>query len=268
MRLLPALILIALQCAAQESSRPRHNASYVPDDDETARGLMAQAERAAEAGDAAAAAERLQALLLGESGGVLPLKGRELFVAARRWPRLMLLAERPPFGPEVLAAWRAAHDAEANGAIEGALVSQDPDAVLDLLDRYPAATLAPSAILALCDRALQRGDPDAARGHLLRLPEHVSRSEESVWLASKAYRSRWDHLAALGARGSSHWPTLGGNRMRSRNGDPLPPPGDLDLLWETRILEDVPNTFVLDSENRSRKHSPVLPFYPVCDATR
>jgi hypothetical protein len=268
LRVISALFFLALYCAGQESSRPRHNASYVPDDDETARGLMAQAEQAAEAGDAATAAERLQALLLAENGGVLPLKGRELFVSARRWPRLMLLAERAPFGRNVLSAWRKAHDAEANGAIEGALISHDPDAILNLLDRYPGATLAPAALLALCDSALQRGDPDAARGHLLRLPEHVARSDEEAWLASKAYRSRWDHLEALEARGPSHWPTLGGDRMRSRNGDPLPPPGELTLLWDTPILEDVPNTFVIDSENRGRKHSPVLPFYPVCDEAR
>ena len=106
MRILLTLFLLVAAVAAQDTVRPRHNASYVPDDDATIRGLVAQTTEAARNGNFDAAAEGLQTLLLGRGGGVVAVRGRELYTSPRRWAALQLLSERPPFTKEVLAAWR------------------------------------------------------------------------------------------------------------------------------------------------------------------
>jgi len=261
-RLCCALFLLASVAAAQ-SGRPRHNASFVPDDDETIRGLMAQARAAAESGEADEAAARLHAMLQSDRATVVALKGREVFVSPRRWATLQLLSGRAPFGPEVLAAWRAVHDRDANSALRGAIVSGDGDAIAHIVARYPAATAVPAALLALSDRALQHGDRDGAHGYLMRVIEHVAASVQDAWLASPAYRDRARHLAALPRRHMVGWPTIGGDWARARNGDALPEA--MSLRWQTPILEQVPPTFEQDEQNSWRRHSPILPFYPVAD---
>ncbi|MHC4547274.1 MAG: outer membrane protein assembly factor BamB family protein [Planctomycetota bacterium] len=259
------LLLLPLAAYAQDLGRPRNNNAYVPDDDETLSVLVAEARRTAAAGDADAAADRLQALLLVSGRGLVPLKGRLLFVSPRRWAQLHLLSERAPFGPEVLQAWRKVHDAKASAALRGAILSGDEEEILLLLDRFPAATAAPIALLALCDRALQRGDPDGAHGSLLRLPEHLSRSEATAWLASGPVRQRRAHLDRLPPRHPPGWPTLGGGPSRARNGAPLPPPPGLVRRWEGHFLDEVPPSIAEAASLPDREVSPVLPFYPVCD---
>lgn len=267
-RVRPAALLLVLLgvSSAQDLGRPRNNSSYVRDDDEATGILVTEARRAAEAGDHDDAAHRLQALLHANAEGVVSLKGRLLFASPRRWAQIHLLADRAPFGPEVLKAWRKAYDAKASSAIRGAIVSGDEEELHRLLARFPAATAAPAALLALCDRALQRGDPDAARGYLLRVPEHVSRAEEAQWLASRPLQQRRAHLARRRAAPPAGWPTLGGDRTRARNGDPLPEPGQLAMLWEAPFLDES----VIEDEgphDPDREHSVIVPFYPVCDAT-
>ena len=119
-RLLLPLLLGALPALGQDALRPRHNSTFVPDDDEELRSLLLQAGQAAEAGDAAAAADRLHAILLRDRPVLVAVRRRELFVDARRWAQLTLLAEQPPYGPEVLAAWREAHDRQASALLQGA----------------------------------------------------------------------------------------------------------------------------------------------------
>ncbi|MHC5051736.1 MAG: outer membrane protein assembly factor BamB family protein [Planctomycetota bacterium] len=260
-----ALVLVFLSVAqAQDLGRPRNNSSYVRDDDEATAVLVMEARRAAEAGDHDDAAHRLQGLLHADARGVVSLKGRLLFASPRRWAQIHLLADRAPFGPEVLEAWRKVYDAKASSAIRGAIVSGDEAELHRLLARFPAATAAPAALLALCDRALQRGDPDAARGYLLRVPEHVSRSEEAQWLAGEPLQQRRAHLARLRSPPPAGWPTLGGDGTRARGGDPVPEPGRLVRLWEGIFLDQS----VVEDEGPhepDRDHSVILPFYPVCD---
>jgi hypothetical protein len=261
---LAALLLVSFSAYAQDVGRPRNNNSYVPDDHEATAVLVTEARRAAEAGDHLDAAHRLQGLLHAAAEGVVPLKGRVLFASPRRWAQIHLLAELPPFGPEVLAAWRKAYDAKASSAIRGAIVSGDEGELHRQLLRSPAATAAPAALLALSDRALQRGDPDAARGYLLRIPEHVSRSEEARWLESAALQQRRAHLARMRPRAPAGWPTLGGDMTRARSGDPLAEPPRLVRLWEGIFLDQT----VIEAESPhapDREHSVILPFYPVCD---
>ncbi|MHC4491879.1 MAG: hypothetical protein ACYTDU_09675 [Planctomycetota bacterium] len=223
---LAALLLVSFGASyAQDLGRPRNNSSYVPDDDEATAVLVMEARRAAEAGDHVDAAHRLQGLLHADAKGVVSLKGRLLFASPRRWAQIHLLADRAPFGPEVLKAWRKAYDAKASSAIRGAIVSGDEAELHRLLARFPAASAAPAALLALCDRALQRGDPDAARGYLLRVPEHVSRSEEARWLASAPLKQRRAHIERQRPTRPAGWPTLGGDMTRARRGDPVPEPG-------------------------------------------
>jgi hypothetical protein len=261
-----ALLLVCLSASyAQDLGRPRNNSSYVPDDNEATAVLVNEARRAAEAGDHVDAAHRLQGLLHAAAEGVVPIKGRLLFASPRRWAQIHLLADRAPFGPEVLAAWRKAYDAKASSAIRGAIVSGDEGELHRLLARFPAATAAPAALLALCDRALQRGDPDTARGYLLRVPEHVSRSEEAQWLASEPLKQRRAHLAGRRSPPPAGWPTLGGDATRARSGDPLP--DRLVRLWEGIFLDES----VVEEEGAhdpDRDHSTIVPFYPVCDRDR
>lgn len=268
MRWIPGLLLLCAAAAAQDAARPRHNSSYVPADDQAVAGLVAEAVRAARAGDAPTAADRLQALLLSPRRGLVALREDLTYTSARRWAQIRLLSGREPFGPEVLKAWRDVHDRLANDLVRAAIQAGDEDALLALLDRHPACTAAPVALLALLDRALQRGDPDAAHGFLLRIPEHLARSEEKAFLESEPYRRRRAHLEALGPRRPSGWPTLGGDATRARNGDALPG-GELVRLWETPVLDQVPGTlgdFLPPPHERER--SVDLPFYPTFDADR
>jgi len=267
-RTLPLLLLLLLASAAgaQDAARPRYNTSFVPDDDEQTRNLVLAARRAAEAGHAAEAADRLQTLLLGGPHGVVPLLGRQIFTSPRRWAQIQLLSGREPFGAEVLAAWREVHDAEANGALGGAMAGGDESEILDLLDRSPAATDAPWALLALFDRALQRGAPDEARGYLLRLPEFLMIGEEERFRASEAYLRRTRFLEGLGERRSVGWPTPGGAPHRASSGSPVPEPGELTLLWEALVLDEAPAAYEQINAVGQRAHSPLLPFEPVLDA--
>jgi hypothetical protein len=267
-RILWALTLVAAHALAQESIRPRHNASYVPDDDEGVRGLVTQATQKAGAEDYDGAIEALQALLMDDLDGLVPLRGRELFVAPRRWATLALLSERKPFGKEVLAAWRKVHDRGANVALQAALDAGDEDAIEQLVRRYPAATLAPAALLVLSDRALQRGDADRARSCLARSAEHVPISGLAAWRAGAPFARRAAHLESIGPRAPADWPTLNGGPSRARIGDTLPQPDRLTRLWVAPFLEEVPPTFEHRSAFTLREHSPILPFYPVLDAER
>jgi hypothetical protein len=263
-RALFLVVVLATAAAAQDSGRPRHNYSYVPADDRTTLALVEEARSAAAAGDAARAADRLHALLLGAGTGLVPVRGRETFLAPRRWAQIQLLSEQPPFGPDVLAAWRKLHESGANSAITAAISVGDENELLDLLETYPGATSAPVALLALADRALLRGDPETALGFLLRVPEHVARSEEEQWLQAPAYLERLAHVRAAPSRRPAGWPTIGGDVSRSRNGDAVAEPADLTLRWRTPILELDP--FLI--EDRDRDHSVVLPFYRVWEETR
>ncbi len=265
MRALPLLLLLASSGVAQDAARPRYNTSFVPDDDEPTRNLVLAARRAAEAGSWAEAADRLQTLLLGGSRGVVSLQGRQVYVSPRRWAQIQLLSGRPPFGAEVLAAWRDAHDAEANGALGGAMAGGDEREILDLLDRTPAATRAPWALLGLFDRALQRGALDAARGYLLRVPEHLSLDEEERFSASAALLERRAFLEGLGERPVAGWPTPGGAAHRGRAGDAVPGPGEMTLLWEALVLDETPAAYEQLNAVGQREHSPLLPFEPVLD---
>lgn len=267
-RVLLAGLVLALAALAQEEPRPRNNNSYVPADNEAVARLVLEARQAAEAGDAQTAADRLQALLVTPERGLVALRDRLLYVSARRWAQLQLLSETPPFGRDVLDAWREVQGAQADAALGGAIAAGDEEGVLEIVGRCPAASAAPAALLLLADRAIERGDPDAARGLLLRVPEHLPRSEESAFLASDAFRARKSWLDALPPRPTPGWPTLGGDMTRARNGDPLAAPAELSLLWESAFLERLPETLLRCEEDSTREHSPVLPFYPVCDAER
>ncbi len=265
MRALALSMLVLSAAVAQDAARPRYNASFVPDDDEQTRALVLAARRAAEEGRPAEAADRLQTLLLGARPGVVPLIGRQIFVSPRRWAQIQLLSGRPPFGPEVLAAWRDAHDAEANGALGGAMAGGDAKEILDLLDRSPAATRAPWALLALCDRALQRGSLEEARGYLLRMAEHLSLDEAERFHASEAYRRRLAYLEGVRGRPPPGWPTPGGAPDRARVGDPLPEPPEMTLRWEALVLDETPAVYAQVNAVGQREHSPLLPFEPVLD---
>jgi len=239
-RVAAALFLLVAPLLAQDAHEPRHNSSYVRDDDETTRGLVNQANEAAGAGKVDAAIEALQALLLSRGGGVVAVRRRQLFVSPRRWASLALLSEQPPFGRRLLDAWREIHDQGANAALAAAMEADSPDAVEAQLRRYPAATAAAAALLALSDRALQRGDPEGARGYLMRAPEHVPSSELKAWLASEAYVARLRHIESRPRVKAKHWPTLGGGPKRARQGDPLPRLDRLRRLWVAPLLERVP----------------------------
>ncbi len=264
-RLLPALCLgLAPLALADDAARPRHNGVYVRDDVAAVTSLVAEARKAAEAEEPATAADRMEALLLTEEKGLVPVREGLLYVSPRRWAQIQLLAGAPPFGPAVLQAWRDVHDGEANAALKGAVLSGDEAEVLNLVERYPAATGAAAALLALSDRALQRGDPDEAEGLLLRVREHLAAGEDAV-LASEGYRRRADFLATLRPRRPPGWPTPGGDPSRGRNGDPLPPPDRLTLLWKSEFLSEPPRTLLAREGDRMADASPLLPFAPVCD---
>ncbi|MCK6461099.1 MAG: PQQ-binding-like beta-propeller repeat protein, partial [Planctomycetes bacterium] len=259
------ILLLALAAAtgADELARPRHNGSYVRDDVAAVSSLVAEARKAAEAGDALAAADRLQALVLTDERGLVAVRERLLYVSPRRWGAIQLVRGTPPFGDDILAAWRQIHDATASAAIRGAVLSADEEEVLDLVERYPASTAVPGALVALSDRALQRGDPDAAEGYLLRVGDHLARGEEAL-LRSDAFRRRASHLAGLSPRRPPGWTTPGGDPSRSRNGDPLPEA--LRLVWQSPILESTPQSLMAREADRTPETSPLLPFPPVCDA--
>lgn len=260
------LLLAAALSGAPDGERPRHNAAFVPDDDGTIRQLAAAAVEAAQAGDPALAADRLQEIVAGGRDTLLAVRGRELFVSARRWATLMLLSELPPFGRETLAAWRAAFDVQASAAIRGAFVAGDAALALDLLDRHPASTLAPATLLALCDRALQRGDADEAWTFLDRFEEHVPPSEAEK-LADPAVEARRAHLHAHPPAAPAGWPTEGGDFTRARLGDPIPDRG-LEKIWDCPFLDESPLEFDEFLLTAPRLQSPTLPSLAVCDATR
>ncbi|MEM8886240.1 MAG: PQQ-binding-like beta-propeller repeat protein, partial [Planctomycetota bacterium] len=262
LRALLLLLTFTPTLAAQEN-RPLHNTSFVPADDETTGKLVEEARKAVEAKDYAGAAELLQQMMVTPTEKLLPIRARELFTSVRRWAQMQLLAERDPYPRAVLDAWRTLYDERGSAALLGALAAQDEDALLDLLDRYPAARAAPIALLALSDRALQRGDRDAARGFLLRVPEHVARTEEKAFLEAAPYKERRAFLARHAPTPPAHWPTIGGDATRSRNGDALPPVEKLKLRWATQELEFTPNFVDYDPVERA---SPQVPFHAIADA--
>ncbi len=259
------LLALAPLALAEDPARPRHNSVYVRDDVAAVTSLVGEARRAAEEGDAATASDRIEALLLTEEKGLVPVREGLLYVSPRRWAQIQLLSGAAPFGPEVLKAWRDVHDGEANAALRGAVLAGDEAEVLRLVERYPAATGAAAALLALSDRALQRGDPDEAEGLLLRVPEHLAKGEEAL-LASEGCRQRAEFLAKLSPRRPPGWPTPGGDASRGRNGDPLPPPERLTLLWQSPLLSASPQSLLAREGDRTAETSPLLPFSPVCDA--
>jgi outer membrane protein assembly factor BamB len=264
-RLAVVLLVLAPFVRAQET-RPLHNTSFVPTDDEKIRQLIEEARTAARRDDAEAAAGLLQRVLLTKSDAVVALRGRELYTSPRRWAQLALLAEREPFRRPVLEAWRKVHDARASGALLGAMAAGDRDEMLRLLDRFPAATAAPAAVLALCDAAVQRGNPDAAQGYLLLAPEHLARSEAKAFLASGPYRARAEFLRNRVTRAPVGWPTVGGSAGRARNGDALPAAEKLELKWaSTPFLAHEPSLVDYDQPTRA---SSTIPFYPICDEKR
>jgi len=137
-RTLILALAIAGPLLAQET-RPMHNTSYVPGDDEKVRALVEEAQQAAEAENFARAADLLQRVVQTPTDSVLSLRGRELYTAARRWAQIQLLAERAPFPRPVLDAWRRAHDERATAALLGAIAAGDEAELHRLLDLYPAA---------------------------------------------------------------------------------------------------------------------------------
>ena len=269
MRFLVAVLVLATASAAgpTETGRPRHNNSWVPDDDAAVRELVLAAERAAEESQFLVAAGKLQQLFGRSSEGVVAVRGRELFTSPRRWALLALLGERPPFGPETLKAWRALHDSDANGSLRAAMATGDEASIRRSIDRFPAASGVPHALLLLADRALQRGERTAARALSDRVPEHVARSD-IAFLQSPAVLARKKHLDAIAEPPPKGWPTLGGAAHRARNGDTLPSPDRWTLLWETPLLDAEPWGFRGLLEVKPRLQSPTLPFYPVCDEKR
>jgi hypothetical protein len=263
------LLLLAPVAFAQTAieGRPRHNTTYVGEDDEVVRALVARSTEAANAKDYATAAAKLQELILAGRPSVVPVRGRELYVSPRRWAQIQLLAEAEPFPREVLVEWRRMHEPDAAAAIRGALALGDEAALLHALDRYPASSIAPAALLALADRALYRGDADAAAGFLERVPEHVARSEEAL-LAGAAYAERRARVAASAAPPPAGWPTLGGDVSRARRGDPIPPPGELALRWTAVLLESAPSILRVEFGAYPRVRSAELPFLPIVDPQR
>jgi hypothetical protein len=257
-------LLAALPLRADDTARPRHNGSYVRDDVAAVAALVAEARKAAVDGNALVAVDRLQAMILTEETGLVPVREHLLYVSPRRWAAIQLLHGKPPFGPDILKAWRDTHDAAANAAIKGAVLSGDETGILELVEQFPAATAVPGALLALVDRAIQRGDTDAAEGYLLRVPEHLAEGEEAL-LRSDAYLRRKAFLDAHAPQGPPGWPTTGGDPSRARNGDPLAPPGKLRLLWSSPILTETPSTLAETERDLTREVSPILPFPPVCD---
>jgi len=263
---IPLLVLAITGPLLGQETRPVHNTSFVPSDDEKIRALVEEAQQAAEARDYGRAADLLQRVILTPTDTVLSLRGRELFTAARRWAQIRLLAERDPFPRPVLDAWRKANDERANAALLGAIAAGDEAELLRLLDRYPAATAAPQALLALADRAAQRGARDRARGYLLRIPEHVARSEERAFLESDAYRARHDFAAAQPPVRTAGWPTVGGDATRARNGDPIPPLDQLAFRWAGSLLPSAPSR--LDDIRKPERASATLPYTAICDEKR
>lgn len=257
--------LAGMAFAGPSGERPRFNATYVPDDDGPTNQIVAAVRQAAEAGQAAVAAERLQTLLLSDREAVVPIRGRELFTSPRRWATLALLGGIPSIGPEVLAAWRAARDLEATTAIRGAIVAGDEAAILDLVDRFPASTMAPRALLLLSDRALLRGDLDAARGYLDRVAEHLAPAEATL-LDDPAVAERRRILESLRRPPPRGWPTAGGDSARSRAGDPLAP--GMTFLWEAPLFPGPLQGFEMARRKRPVLQSPTLPFHAVCDGER
>jgi len=262
---LALLIALPTVVLAQEA-RPLHNTSFVPSDDEQIRPLIEDARNAARRGDHAGAADLLQRVLLTPSKAVVALRGSEIYTSTRRWAQLALLADRAPFDRKVLDAWRSAHDTRASGALLGAMAGGDEREMLRILDRFPAATAAPATLLALCDRALQRADADAAHGYLLRLPEHLPRGETKAFLASEAYRRRAAFLAQRPTPAPAGWPTVGGDATRARNGDALPPLDKLSRLWASEPFY-TPSLALIDIDQPKRTSASV-PFYPVLDEQR
>jgi len=263
-RALPAFLALLLSTPlfAQEA-RPLNNTSYVPVDDDRVTQLIEEAKGAAKRLDRDTVAELLQRVLLLKSDAVVSLRERELYTSPRRWAQWALLAERKPFTRAVLDAWRAAHDAEAKAALFGAIASGDESAILRLLDQYPAATAAPLALLALFDAAVLRADIDAARGYLLRVPEHLARSEADAFLKSEQFTMRAAFLRERREPAPNGWPTVGGSAARSRNGDALPSLDRLSFLWaSTPLLE---RELALVDFDQPKRASLSLPFYPICD---
>ncbi|MFQ5844024.1 MAG: PQQ-binding-like beta-propeller repeat protein, partial [Planctomycetota bacterium] len=249
------------------TGRPRHNASFVPDDDEPTRLAVAAVRSALEQRSWTAAARGVDRLLTSRRPALVAVRGRELFVSPRRWAALLLLGDLAPAHPELLAAWRAQHDEEAGRKLRGAMAGGDEEAVERLLRRYPAATAAPAALLAVADRALLRRDLDRVRERLDRVPEHLPVSEAAAFYAGAPYRARAAHLATRRDPPPGGWPTLGGDATRARNGDPLAAPHRLHLLWHRAVLDEPPGYPSLFPEN-GRRQSLRLPFYPVADARR
>ncbi len=264
MRLLLLLLFAGTVLAGPGSGRPRHNSSFVPDDDEETRSTVASVRDAVRQGEWSAAARLLDRLLASTRPAVVAVRGRELFVSPRRWATLTLLGDLPPAHPELLEAWRRIHDADANRALAAALAAGDERGVERLLRRYPAAADAADALLALTDRALLRREGELAQERLDRFADHLTATEALALRQSPAWRSRVEHLRALEPPARTGWPTFGGNAARSRTGDAAPDPAATVLRWQLPILEEPPRYPDLISPE-TRKQSLRLPFYPVCD---
>ncbi len=273
MLLRPRLAFVLISCAlaatgstlvAQDVARPRYNNSFVHQD-ENAKKLKNEATQAAKAEQYARAAQLLDRMLDLAPVGVLPLRGSELYVSPRRWAMIHLLDQSGLFPRDVLAEWRKIRGKQADLELMAAMTAGEEARVLTLLARFPAAPLAPLALLALCDRAMQRGDVESAHGFLLRAPGYVPRSEATAWLASDAYQARARHIEALRQSTSSDrrdgWSTLGGAPHRAARGDALAEPSQLKLRWQTVMLIQDPQHDLPEDP----PHSPILPFYPVCD---
>ena len=264
MRLLLLLLFAGTVLAGPGSGRPRHNSSFVPDDDEETRSTVASVRDAVRQGEWSAAARLLDRLLASTRPAVVAVRGRELFVSPRRWATLTLLGDLPPAHPELLEAWRRIHDADANRALAAALAAGDERGVERLLHRYPAAADAADALLALTDRALLRREGELAQERLDRFADHLTAAEALALRQSPAWRSRVEHLRALEPPARTGWPTFGGNAARSGAGDAAPDPAETVLRWQLPILEEPPRYPDLISPE-TRKQSLRLPFYPVCD---
>jgi len=267
-RAVPLLVLLAglsspAAVRADPGDRPRHNTSYVPDDDQETNAMVLAAREAAEAGQHRLAAERLQDLLATPLASVVALRPREIYVSPGRWAQLQLLAGAEPFGPDVLAAWRELYGAEGDTALRSAILAGDVAALQDLLRRFPVAPAAPTACLALSDRALLQGDPDAAYGYLLQLLDHVPLAERATWAPGTPLKRRLGHLRSLAPRRPEGWPTIGGDAARARDGDPL-----ADRLERRWTADLVVHSFDALSRPQEPDWSETLPFYPVCDPKR
>jgi len=213
------LLLLLVPAAAQEDGVGRPFWVSTPP---AAAVALENARAAASDGDAEKAARQIQLVFDQHSMQFVAQPGSsDDYIGARRRAVDMLRS----LGDDVRARYEALFGPQAEEALRQALAADDPRGLLAIIRRYEATPAGLGAIVALADRALQRGHPAEARLLLARIVDlHPTALDTDPSL-----RLRLERAAARDAeqggpprpgapaeRRDEGWPMLGGDATRTR----------------------------------------------------